>query len=1103
MEHQKRKVLLIGWDAADWKVINPLMDEGKMPNLERLVNGGTMGNLATLTPVLSPMLWTSIATGKRPFKHGIHGFTEPDPDRGGVRPITNLSRKTKAIWNILSQLGLKSNVIGWWPSHPAEPINGAMVSNHFHKAKGPSPDNWPIPEGAVSPPERSQVLAQFRVHLSELDAGQLLPFVPRGAEVDIKKDRRLEQVARILAECASVHACATAVMQNERWDFMGIYYDAIDHFCHGFMRYHPPRQEHIDEESYELYKGVVEAAYRFHDMMLGVTWQLAGEDATVILISDHGFHPDHNRPKRIPTEPNGPAVEHSHLGVFVANGPGIKKDGTVFGANLLDVTPTILGLFGLPVGEDMDGRVITGIFETPPEIAAIPSWDEVEGEDGRHPPHVQYCPGDDHDLMNQLVELGYVEAIDEDRELAQRKSLRELDFNLARSYIDADRHLESIPILEKLVEDWPTEFRFLNQLAYSYLSVEKVGEARRCAELILGAQERTRKRVRKEMQQLQESLGETAEEDYSRETWTRIMQLNSDLEQARMPQHLLFGNILMAEGKAEEALEVLSLIPEQAWTTPFLPMRLGAVCLRLGRLDEAEGYFEKAIEMDPQNPKAHQLLMNLSSKKRDFQRAAEFGLKAVGLRYFFPAAHHQLGRALVRLGKHEEAVNAFQVALSQLPVFLEAHQDLAEVYRRYLGKPVQADEHFRRANEIIQQRARKTKETKAVDQPVVSVSISSRPQLPRDWNEEKVITVVSGLPRSGTSMMMQMLQASGMACLTDGIREADENNPEGFFELEEVKELARKNEFLQRATGRAVKIVAPLLTHLPLDSGLRYRVIFLERDLDEVMASQAAMLTRLDRPVSKASVTDLRQSYLRLLGRVDAFLESHRIPTLVVNHRETLDRPEESSRRVNGFCPAIVWKSSMARSGFKSNIFPEPNSSQTLPSLVMASPFLAEIRMVGFNFSPRGWALCDGQLLPINQNQSLFSLLGTTYGGDGRTSFALLDLRGRSPRKGGQSAADIGQRAGTETVTLTEAEIPAHSHSFQVNAQASNASTPEGNYLGKDTDPPIYREVGKSTVPMEPGTIAATGGGLSHENMQPYQVVNFCIALQGLLPSRN
>ena len=129
---------------------------------ERLVGEGTMANLATLHPVLSPMLWTSIATGKRPFKHGVLGFTEPTEDASGIRPVTSLSRKVKALWNILGQEGLRSNVVGWWPSHPAEPIRGAMVSNHYHRAVGPIDQPWPMAPGTVHPGELADTAAMER-----------------------------------------------------------------------------------------------------------------------------------------------------------------------------------------------------------------------------------------------------------------------------------------------------------------------------------------------------------------------------------------------------------------------------------------------------------------------------------------------------------------------------------------------------------------------------------------------------------------------------------------------------------------------------------------------------------------------------------------------------------------------------------------------------------------------------------------------------------------------------------------------------------------------------------------------------------------------------
>ncbi|SRR6266567_1793854 len=148
-DRPKRKVLLIGWDAADWKVIMPLIDAGKMPNLAKLVETGICGNMATLEPVLSPMLWTAIATGKRAYKHGIHGFTEPDPLIGGIRPVTNLSRKCKAIWNILNQNGLSTIMIGWWPSNPVEELSkGVMVSNDYRAPSAKTRENGrssPVP----------------------------------------------------------------------------------------------------------------------------------------------------------------------------------------------------------------------------------------------------------------------------------------------------------------------------------------------------------------------------------------------------------------------------------------------------------------------------------------------------------------------------------------------------------------------------------------------------------------------------------------------------------------------------------------------------------------------------------------------------------------------------------------------------------------------------------------------------------------------------------------------------------------------------------------------------------------------------------------------
>ena len=159
--------------------------------------------------------------------------------------------------------------------------------------------------------------------------------------------------------------------------------------------------------------------------------------------------------------------------------------------------------------------------------------------------------------------------------------------------------------------------------------------------------------------------------------------------------------------------------------------------------------------------------------------------------------------------------------------------------------------------------------------------------------------------------------------------------------------------------------------------------------------------------------------------------------------------------------------------------------------------------MVGFNFAPRGWAFCDGQILPINQNQSLYSLLGTTYGGDGRTTFALPDMRGRTPTGFSQNAP-LGAKSGAETVTLTEAQMPSHSHDATASSNEANSGDPTGN-VPATAQEPVYATyaAGASSVGMGSGMITNTGGGQPHENMQPFQTVAYCIALQGLFPSRS
>jgi tetratricopeptide (TPR) repeat protein len=650
-ERRAKKVLLIGWDAADWKIINPLMDRGWMPTLRGLVERGVMGNIATLQPVLSPMLWNSIATGKTADQHGILGFLEPDPETGTVRPVTSTSRRVKALWNILTQRGLRTHVLGWYAGHPAEPVNGVAVSPLYQLATGPPDKEWKLPDGCVHPARLGDTLAELRLHPFELGAREVLPFVPRAGKIDQKADRHLQVLRKILAECCSVHNAATWVMEHEEWDFCAVYYDAIDHFCHAFMPFHPPRMEGLPEDLFETYQGVVTAAYRFHDMMLERLLALAGDDATVLLVSDHGFHSDHLRPRGVPDEPAGPTVWHRPMGVFCMAGPGIRRDERVYGATLLDIAPTVLTLFGLPVGRDMDGRVLVEAFEEPVAPEFVASWEAEPGACGMHPPDTRTDAESLRALVDQFVALGYVDPPGEKAGQAVAVAIREQKFNLAHVHLDRRRPEMALPILEELSGAEPAVERFTLLRAQCLISL---GRAEDAVALLLPLAE----------------AGKSA-------AWSQMM----------------LGLIRFAANDAEGALEYLARAEQAEPRLPDLHLHIGEAYLRAQRWDEAGRAFTKAVEVDPDSANAHLGLAVAHLRRRRNPEAVREALTAVGLQHFLPPGHVHLGIALARLGQWERATAAFEMALTMVPGLRAAHRWLAAIYGRPNGDAGKAKLH--------------------------------------------------------------------------------------------------------------------------------------------------------------------------------------------------------------------------------------------------------------------------------------------------------------------------------------------------------------------------------------------------------------------------
>jgi tetratricopeptide (TPR) repeat protein len=908
------KILLIGWDAADWNVIHPLMDRGEMPHLESLVNQGVMGNLATLYPELSPMLWTSIATGKRAFKHGIYGFTEPDSSGRGVQPVTNLSRKTKAIWNILSQKDKKCNIIGWWPSHPAEPINGVMVSNHYQRAHAPIGKPWPVMPGTVHPKRLINNLKALRWHPQTLEEGHILPFVPNAGRVDQEQDHRLETIARIICDCSTIHDATMALMHHEPWDFTAVYLDAIDHFSHGFMRYHPPRLDWVSKQDFDIYNRVVESGYVYHDMMLGKLLEEAGPDTTIILISDHGFHSDHRRPKHVPIEPAGPAVEHRRHGIFVMKGPGIKEDEILFGAGLLDICPTILTLFGLPVGKDMDGVPLVNAFKREPPVHAIPTWDAEPGNAGLHPPEKRLNPAESRAALKQLVELGYIEAPDDDREKAVRETLRELDYNLARTYMDAQRHLEALGIVEKLSKQWPHDHRFRLKQAECLQALDRLGEARQVLETAMAQRKKEASKAFEELKELLRKLEASPAEDPSETEQKRLRKLRQRAAYNPAVMEYMMGALVLSEGDPEIALKHLVRAETGGLRNPNLFLRMGEAHSMLKRHEKARRAFRKTLDMDPENALAHVGLCRSLLAQRRNKDAAEQALKAVALSYQYPLAHFLLGVALHRLNRLPEAVQALEIAVSQNPNFPEAYRRLAYIFKKRFDDPKRALAYGKKAREAAGRlrtlkKIRKAPPFETPSSPLASIP-NANPDVPRKTvplpdtpfgpdELARTVVVVSGLPRSGTSMMMQMLHAGGLPTLTDNKRKEDADNPRGYFELESVKNLQKENSWLRKASGRAVKVVAQLLEHL--NHQCRYRIVYMERNLEEVIRSQEKMLDRQGKEKAPISNERMIHAFARQERRIKGMLAARRFPVLYVPYQSCIHDPKRIAEKVNGF----------------------------------------------------------------------------------------------------------------------------------------------------------------------------------------------------------
>jgi predicted AlkP superfamily phosphohydrolase/phosphomutase len=365
------RILFVGIDSADWSVIEPLLAEGRLPNLSRLIDSGVSCDLHSLEPKQkSPTIWATIATGKLPDKHGIGDYVDPV----SKNLMTSNMWRARPFWDVLGENGRSVSVVGWLITWPAEPVNGYMVTDYF---RYPPREDRPLPEHLTYPDELLTEVEPLRVVPGEVTDEELERFADLEASLSADEAQRLP-IEQMFTEMRAINELSGQIealrdivagdrtfMGVSRWlmrerptDVFVVYLRGVDTASHKFWASAHPGEVGfpVSQTESRVFGNTVSRYYEYADEMLGLLLDEFG-DGTVVVCSDHGFE----GPK--PGQRPGGINDHGPIGVMLMSGPAFREGRRIPERNVQDVTPTLLALCGLPVGEDMDGSVIEEAFE--------------------------------------------------------------------------------------------------------------------------------------------------------------------------------------------------------------------------------------------------------------------------------------------------------------------------------------------------------------------------------------------------------------------------------------------------------------------------------------------------------------------------------------------------------------------------------------------------------------------------------------------------------------------------------------------------------------------------------------------------------------------
>lgn len=387
------RVVVVGVDGCEWKMLGPLVEAGKLPTFARLMEAGCHGPLRSVEPLISPSIWTTIATGKTSEKHGIADFV----NEHGV-PVNATMVGAAPMWEIASAHGVPVGVVGWYVTWPASRVNGFVVSDRMHSLlRGPTQVLH-----ALSGRGTNRRLAQFGRFTLDPGYKRLPRTDPR-----FRENRIVDEPLRWGFLRDGIYGGAmVALARPFRPRFAAVYYRGVDFVQHFFWRYADPAPfGEVPADERERFGSVIANYYAYQDRLLARLLEALGDDVNVLLVSDHGFR------ARLDPKPGMPELtgRHDMTGVFIAAGPAFRAGGRVEGMSVLDVAPTALAVMGLPVPEDMDGRPFTSILRDEHlrrlPVRSVPSYDGLvprrAAEDG---------PADENEsIREQLRSLGYID----------------------------------------------------------------------------------------------------------------------------------------------------------------------------------------------------------------------------------------------------------------------------------------------------------------------------------------------------------------------------------------------------------------------------------------------------------------------------------------------------------------------------------------------------------------------------------------------------------------------------------------------------------------------------------------------------------------------